>query len=72
MNEILSVAPPLAGGFLLGAFFFGGLWWTVKRGVSSPRPALWFFTSMLLRMSVTLPGLVMVQTGPLILVMMVS
>jgi F1F0 ATPase subunit 2 len=56
MNEILSVAPPLAGGFLLGAFFFGGLWWTVKRGVSSPRPALWFFTSMLLRMSVTLPG----------------
>lgn len=56
MNEILVLAPPLAAGLLLGAFFFGGLWWTVVKGVSSPWPALWFFTSMLLRMSVTLPG----------------
>jgi F1F0 ATPase subunit 2 len=54
MNELLSLAPALAAGLLLGAFFFGGLWWTVIRGVSSPRPALWFFFSMLLRMSVTL------------------
>jgi F1F0 ATPase subunit 2 len=36
--------------------FFGGLWWTVIRGVSSERPALWFFGSMLLRTSVTLVG----------------
>src|SRR5579884_1675494 len=56
MNEILVLTPALAAGVLLGAFFFGGLWWTVIRGVSSPRPALWFFTSMLLRMSVTLGG----------------
>jgi F1F0 ATPase subunit 2 len=56
MNEVLVLALPLAAGLLLGAFFFGGLWWTVIKGVSSPRPALWFFTSMLLRMSVTLPG----------------
>ena len=56
MNEVLVLAPPLAAGLLLGAFFFGGLWWTVIKGVSSPRPALWFFTSMLLRMSVTLAG----------------
>ena len=39
-----------------GAFFFGGLWWTVIKGVSSPRPALWFFGSMLLRTGVTLVG----------------
>jgi len=56
MNEFLFLAPSLAAGLLLGAFFFGGLWWTVIRGVSSSRPALWFFTSMLLRMSLTLPG----------------
>jgi F1F0 ATPase subunit 2 len=56
MNEILVLAPPLAAGLLFGALFFGGLWWTVIMSVSSPRPALWFFTSMLLRMSVTLPG----------------
>ena len=55
MNVYLLLAPPLAAGLLLGAFFFGGLWWTVVRGVSSPRPALWFFGSMLLRTSVVLP-----------------
>jgi F1F0 ATPase subunit 2 len=56
MNEFLLLAPALAAGLLLGAFFFGGLWWTVIKGVSSERPALWFFGSMLLRTSVTLAG----------------
>ena len=56
MNDFLFLAPALAAGLLLGAFFFGGLWWTVIKGVSSERPALWFFGSMLLRMSVTLAG----------------
>ena len=56
MNEFLFLAPPLAAGLLLGAFFFGGLWWTVIRAFSSQRPALWFFGSMLLRMSITLVG----------------
>ena len=56
MNEFLFLAPALAAGVLLGVFFFGGLWWTVIRGVSSQQPALWFFASMLLRMSVTLAG----------------
>ena len=56
MHELLFLAPPLAAGLLLGAFFFGGLWWTVIKGVSSQRPALWFFGSMLLRMSITLAG----------------
>ncbi|MGD0491285.1 MAG: ATP synthase subunit I [Steroidobacteraceae bacterium] len=56
MNELLHLAPAMAAGVILGAFFFGGLWWTVKRGVSSQRPALWFFGSMLLRTSITLVG----------------
>ncbi len=56
MNEVMFLVLPLAAGLLLGAFFFGGLWWTVNRGVSSQRPVLWFFGSMLLRMSVTLAG----------------
>jgi F1F0 ATPase subunit 2 len=56
MNEVLFLAWALAAGFILGAFFFGGLWWTVKRGLASQRAALWFFGSMLLRMSITLVG----------------
>lgn len=56
MNEPLSLAFALAAGVLLGAFFFGGLWWTVRQGVSSKRPALWFFGSMLLRTGIVVLG----------------
>lgn len=56
MNEFLISAPPLAAGLILGALFFGGLWWTVVRGISSQVPALWFFGSTVLRMSATLLG----------------
>ena len=56
MTEFLSLAPALAAGMLLGAIFFGGLWWTVIRGVSSQYPALWFFGSLQLRMGIALTG----------------
>ena len=56
MNDSLSLVFALAAGILLGIFFFGGLWWTVRKGVLVKRPALWFFGSMLLRMSIVLPG----------------
>jgi len=42
---------------LLGAMFFGGLWWTIRRGLSSQHPALWFFSSLLLRTAIVLAGL---------------
>jgi len=56
MNEALSLMSALAAGGLLGAFFFGGLWWTVRNGISSPYAALWFMLSMLLRTSIVLCG----------------
>ena len=56
MNEVLLLALALSAGMVLGAIFFGGLWWTVNRAVSSEQPALWFFGSLLLRMSFTLAG----------------
>ena len=52
----------LAGG-ALGAFFFFGLWWTVKNGVSSKRPALLFSGSLLLRMGITIAGFFFVSAG---------
>jgi F1F0 ATPase subunit 2 len=63
MNETLRLAPALVTGVLLGAMFFGGLWWTVRKGVSSQRPALWFFGSLLLRMSIALAGFYFVSGG---------
>ena len=63
MNETLSLVLALLTGVLLGAMFFGGLWWTVQKGVSSQRPALWFFGSLLLRMSIALAGFYFVSGG---------
>ena len=56
MNELLGLLPALAAGLLLGVIFFGGLWWTVRKGVSSRHSALWFFGSLLLRMGLVLVG----------------
>jgi len=56
MNETLILMLAWAAGVLLGMVFFGGLWWTIRKGLSSTQPALWFFGSLLVRMSITLTG----------------
>lgn len=63
MNEILNLALSLVAGFLLGAVFFGGLWWTVQKGLSSRRPAFWFLGSLLIRTSTAIAGLYFVSDG---------
>jgi F1F0 ATPase subunit 2 len=57
MSEGLTLLAALAGGGALGAIFFGGLWWTVRKGVLSARPALWFLGSMLARTGIALGGI---------------
>lgn len=56
MNDMIILAPALAAGVLLGAMFYGGLWWTVQKGLSSPRAARWFFISGLLRTIMVVAG----------------
>jgi len=63
MNETLTLAPACLAGGALGAIFFGGLWWTIRRGASSGQPALWFMGSMLLRMAIALTGFYFVARG---------
>ncbi len=63
MNETLALVLSGAAGLLLGAIFFGGLWWTVNKGVSSQRPALWFLGGFLVRMSTTLTGFYFIGRG---------
>jgi F1F0 ATPase subunit 2 len=63
MNDTLSLALAFATGVLLGAIFFGGLWWTVRKGLSSNQPALWFLGSLLLRSSLVLAGFYFVARG---------
>jgi len=63
MTEPLSLVPALVTGISLGAMFFGGLWWTVQKGVSSKQPALWFLGSLLLRTCLALTGFYFVARG---------
>jgi F1F0 ATPase subunit 2 len=56
MNETLSLVFALIAGLMLGAMFFGGLWWTVRKGVSAKHPALWFMASMVLRTGIVVTG----------------
>ena len=56
MSDFPHLALAFAAGMSLGAVFFGGLWWTVNRGLASERPALWFFVSMLARTGAALGG----------------
>ena len=59
MSETLA----FVAGCLLGTIFYGGLWWTVRQGVSSKRPALWFSASLLLRVAVALGGFYFIGAG---------
>ena len=63
MNETLSRLLATAAGLVLGAIFFWGLWWTVRKGVASPRPAAWFLGSLLLRTGIVLAGFYVVGRG---------
>jgi F1F0 ATPase subunit 2 len=62
-SDILVFAIALLSGLLLGVFFFGGLWWTVRRGLFSAAPALWFSVSVLARTGVAIGGFYVVSHG---------
>jgi len=62
-NEAMTLSPALAAGLLLGAMFYGGLWFTVKKGTASKRAALWFAGSALLRTGLALVGFYFVAQG---------
>ena len=53
MNPAVLAAAS-GSGLLLGVFVFGGLWWTLRRGLASANPALWFGVGALLRLGVVL------------------
>ena len=43
--------------------FFGGLWWTVRRGTRSASPFLWFVGSSLIRTVAALVGFQLLSHG---------
>ena len=54
---------PMVAGVLLGTIFFGGLWWTIRKGLTSEQPAALFFFSLLVRTGIALAGFYFVARG---------
>ena len=63
MNNAIYMILALITGLALGSFFFGGLWWTVRKAVQARIPALWFAGSLIIRLSVTMVGFYLIGAG---------
>jgi len=63
MNEAGTLLLALIAGGILGVIFFGGLWLTVRQGLTSDLSALWFFASLITRMAIALAGFYFVGGG---------
>lgn len=62
-TEWITLLFAIVAGALIGAVFFGGLWFTVQRGLQANRVALWVLISFLLRMGFALGGFYLVADG---------
>ncbi len=63
IGSIWGISLAALAGVVLGAMFFGGLWWTVRHALHARHPALWFVGSALLRMGLALGGFYWVGVG---------
>lgn len=64
-SAVLVLAIAAVVGVVLGLVFYGGLYWTVSRGLVSKHPALWFLFSLLARVSIVIAGFYFVSSYPL-------
>jgi len=63
MNNGMILVLDFGAGLLMGAGFFGGLWWTINKAFRVGQPALWFLASFLLRMGGAVAGFYFVSRG---------
>ncbi|SEK22919.1 F1/F0 ATPase, subunit 2 [Maribacter orientalis] len=63
MNDYLFSVLVFIVGLALGTLFFGGLWLTVRKALTSKKPTLWFLGSLFLRVGITMLGFYYVAMG---------
>ncbi len=66
---ILQIALALAAGVILGAFYYGGLWWTVRQIETAKSPGLLFGASFIIRTLVVIGGFWVVTLGNWLLIL---
>jgi F1F0 ATPase subunit 2 len=59
----LMLIPAFGAGAALGAFYFLGLWWTIRRLPIVRVPALWTTVSFVVRSGIVLAGFYLVMAG---------
>lgn len=63
MSDLSKLGLPFLAGTLLGILFFGGLWFTVLKGLTYRHPALWFMIGTPVRLAIALTGFYYVADG---------
>ena len=63
MTNAVDLIPAFGIGLTLGAFFFGGLWWTVRRLAVSPNPTGLLCRSLAIRFGIAMTGFSLVMSG---------
>ena len=63
MSDTPALVLAFLAGALLGVVFFGGLWWTLQKGLTSETPARWFLGSLLFRTGLILAGFYLAAQG---------
>jgi F1F0 ATPase subunit 2 len=63
MNEKLLTIFAAPAGLVTGCLFFGGLYFTVKRGLTASNPVFWFLPSFIIRIGLTLAGFWFFSSG---------
>lgn len=63
VSELPGYLLALVAGAGVGVFYFGGLWWTTQRLVTTANPALLAFASFVVRTVLSLAGFYLVAGG---------
>jgi F1F0 ATPase subunit 2 len=63
MASAFGIITAAVAGSLLGAVFYVGLWFTVRKGLSSTHPAKLFVASLVLRVGAAIAGFYYISHG---------
>lgn len=63
MIDYMTLLFAFITGTALGVFFFGGLWWTVLKGINTKNPGLIFSLSLIFRTGITVACFLFVSRG---------
>lgn len=61
--EPLTFGLALLAGLGIGAFFFGGLWWTITKSISAQKPKSLLLFSFMVRIAISIPAIYFVAAN---------